>query len=425
MDFLQLPTIKEFSSLKLKLKLACLYFLVMIPLFILGAEHIALIDEHAAHEEAELSMVMPTEKVVLLEHMQALKEERMQTQALVAIVFLSFSFVMSIMLKSSKEHSEKLQHSLSSFTHNNFDQRLKAQNLGDLEEVAGEINLLGLRQNRIAQKVTDAMIEVIGVTDEVSSVVNKSARGTDEQMQAVSRVAAAVEEMSNSMTNAADNAEQTNRISEESASLASEGESKVKQMHHEMQSINSVVEGTTTTIDSLHQRSQEISQIIVVIQGIAEQTNLLALNAAIEAARAGEQGRGFAVVADEVRVLATKTSGATSEIGDLIGKMQSEVERIVDNIASVSSSVNTGVEMSSDAERSLSDISQKVQETKNMIAEISASLSQQQQASTEISSSIHRVSDMAEVNQLSVEETKSAASYLVQVSKNLLVEIKS
>ena len=425
MKFLQLPTVREFSSLKLKAKLACLYFLVLIPICVLGVKHVSLLHEHTDHEKAEFGTLLPTKQVAVLGHIKDLEFETIQTKILIALVLLSLSFVMMIMLKSARAQSEQLQGTLSHFTHKRFGHRLAARQLGDLEEVAGEINLLGLRQDRTAQKVSDAMLEVIGAAEEMSNVVQKSAGGTNEQMQAVSRVAAAVEQMSNSMTSAVENANEANRISTESAAVAGEGEAKVKQMHQEMMSINNVVDATKDTIDSLQQRSTEITQIINVIQGIAEQTNLLALNAAIEAARAGEQGRGFAVVADEVRVLATKTSGATSEIGELITKMQSEVDRIVEDIASVSTSVDSGVGMSSEAEHSLSLINQRAQETRNMIAEISSSLSQQQQASSEISSSIHRVSDMAAINTSSVEETRSAASYLEQLSKNLLAEIRS
>jgi methyl-accepting chemotaxis protein len=394
-------------------------------MLILAGNHIQLLEQHIQLSKQYTISAHSDSTPTQLESIHKLKSEIVFTQLSIVMILLSMLFVIMVTIKSAKDQSSKLHKMLIEFNLGRFDSQLLAHKLGDLATVAGEMNLLGLHQERTRKKVSDAMAEVICASAEMGKVVQQSADGTDQQLQAVSRVAAAIEQMSNSMKHAADNAAHTNKMSEETASLAGEGEAKVKQMHHEMISINKVVDATTEAIDSLQQRSQEVSQIINVIQGIAEQTNLLALNAAIESARAGEQGRGFAVVADEVRNLATKTSGATTEIGELINKMQSEVTNIVDNISSVRSSVDSGVSMSSQAEHSLTDISQRAKETKDMIAEISSSLSQQESASSEIANSIHRISDMAQVNKNSIEETDSAASYLEQMSKNLLNDIRS
>ncbi len=425
MDFLRLPTIGAFSSLPLKIKLACLYLLILIPLSQLGLEHITLLHQQIEHEKTELAAVTPEENSIISESIQELESKAIQTMILIGIMFSSLSFVMVIMLKSNKEQSSKLHDTLDHFCAGRFEHRLEAHNLGDLEDVAGAINLLGLRQKRTGQKVSDTMMEVLFAAVEMNKVVNKSARGTEEQIQAVSRIAAAIEEMTTSVNSAAENADETHRMSEESASQADEGESRVKQMHQEMLSINATVEATSSAIDSLRQRATDVNQIIDVIHGIAEQTNLLALNAAIEAARAGEQGRGFAVVADEVRSLASKTSSSTTEIGDLIAKMQAEVGRIVENIGSVRDSVEIGVNMSAQAEESLTSINHSTQTTKSQMTEISTSLGRQKKASSEISTSMHSVNEMAEVIKLTVEETKSAASYLERLAKDLTSELRS
>jgi len=425
MNFLNLPTVKQFSSLSLKVKLICLYLMVLIPLCLLGYKHVSLAQQHLQLQSAQTTTINTQHNSHTPVEQHAFESEVIQTTGLILIIFSSLSFVMIIIMMSANQQSSKLHKSLVDFNHGHFQCRLEAHNLTDLEKIAGEINLLGMRQNRIHQKVSNAMDEVIYASQEMNKVVLKSADGTMEQIQAVARVASAIEEMSNSITNAANHADDSNTMAKESADLASEGETKVHEMHQEMTSIHQMVDGSTSTIESLLQRSHEIGQIIGVIQGISEQTNLLALNAAIEAARAGDHGRGFSIVADEVRSLAIKTSNATVDIRDLIDKMATEVNQIVENNGSVRSSVNTGMEMSSQAKSALSIISQHALATKGKTTEISIALNQQTLASNEISNSIHRITEMAEINSLSINETKSAASYLEKLSKHLTGELKS
>ena len=170
---------------------------------------------------------------------------------------------------------------------------------------------------------------------------------------------------------------------------------------------------------SLGQRSDQIGQIINVIKDIAEQTNLLALNAAIEAARAGEQGRGFAVVADEVRKLAERTALATSEISKMISAIQSETGNAVATMEKGSSEVSDGVALANQAGKSLQNINNSVKRVVDMIEQISESTRSQSETTNEITQRVEHIAEMAQENTVSVNETTHASHDLQKLSGHL------
>ena len=412
MRFLQLPIVRDFSAMSLKCKLIGLYGLALIPFLALAYEHVSLLELLITQEVSATS-----QKSVMF------GEQIRSTIIMLSVMVLSLTFAMWQMLKSKEFEDKQLDEAIDEFTKNNFNYRLDPTRLGGISTMATQFNVLGLRQKRTIVKVANAMDEVISAANEMSKIVRTGSAGTAAQMESVTSVAAAVQEMANSMTSAADNSAEASIKSDESTQLAINGEQKVMNMHDEMNNIHNIVSETTLTISSLSARSLEVNNIIDVIKGIADQTNLLALNAAIEAARAGEQGRGFAVVADEVRSLATKTGEATANISQLIEKMQLEVNRIVKNVEDVDISVNKGVDMSAEAADSLRQISIHSQETRSMIAEINTALCEQKQASAEISDNIDKINHKAQENTKVIEETESTSMYLNQLANTLSNEI--
>jgi methyl-accepting chemotaxis protein len=172
-------------------------------------------------------------------------------------------------------------------------------------------------------------------------------------------------------------------------------------------------------IRSLESRTNEISSIANVIKEIAAQTNLLALNAAIEAARAGEQGRGFAVVADEVRKLAERTSAATEEIGGMIGAIQSDTASAVGAMDQALPQVERGVELAQEAAQSLRDIRDGAGTTLNRIRDVALATREQSAASNAIAQQVESIAQMVEETSASMQQTAESAHNLEQVAQEL------
>jgi methyl-accepting chemotaxis protein len=289
-----------------------------------------------------------------------------------------------------------------------------------------EIGSLGAGINAMASQIGNLIAEV---SKSVNEVTESAARllinaqnvehGSEQQSEAASATAAAVEELAVSITQVMDNARDTESLSTRTSNYSKEGERVVSNASNEIRKIADMVVQSSGTITALGQKSNEISNIVNVIKAIAEQTNLLALNAAIEAARAGEQGRGFAVVADEVRKLAERTSQATAEIGGMIAAIQHDMGVAVTSMQSGSEQVGQGVQLAGQAATALSSINDAAGETLRKISDIVSAMREQSAASHEIAQNIERIAGMADKNSSSVKDTTATANQLEELASNL------
>ncbi len=225
------------------------------------------------------------------------------------------------------------------------------------------------------------------------SQINMAAQRSSE---ATSATAAAIEEMAVSVAQISDNAKESERNSERASELAGSGGQLVEQAASELQQVASQVDNASQRIAGLVERSREIDGIANVIKEIADQTNLLALNAAIEAARAGEQGRGFAVVADEVRKLAERSSKATDQIAGVIRAIQADTEAVVGSMHAVTPQVARGVEVAGEAGRALQEINEGAGKTLVNIQEVALSTEEQRLASNNVAVNVEQISLMVE-----------------------------
>ncbi|MDB5904724.1 MAG: histidine kinase, region: chemotaxis sensory transducer [Betaproteobacteria bacterium] len=293
-----------------------------------------------------------------------------------------------------------------------------------------EVSEMGRAFNALMESLQHTLNQVSADALEVSSAATQMATAST-QMTETSRVqsesaastAAAVEEVTVSINQVADNTRETRTVSEQAAELSMQGEKSARAAAEQMTGTAQSVGHSMQLIEKLSQRSNEISGIVKVIRDIAEQTNLLALNAAIEAARAGEQGRGFAVVADEVRKLAERTSSSTSEISGMIDAIQSEVGRAVENLKTNNEQVAQGKSLAEEVAATLKRINEGARVTMERINDISSAAAEQGTASNDIARNVEKIAQMTEETSAAISQASTTAQQLEALASKLHSEV--
>jgi methyl-accepting chemotaxis protein len=280
--------------------------------------------------------------------------------------------------------------------------------------------------NQFMEKLHNSIENVVNSIDpltrlstDLRDMTTKTAEITDEQSLATDEVTRSVDEMFSSVQNVAKNASSAAEAAKEADDEAKAGRSVVTQSVESINDLASEVERAATVIRKLEADTENVGTILDVIKGIAEQTNLLALNAAIEAARAGEQGRGFAVVADEVRTLASRTQDSTQEIQRVIEELQSAARSAAEVMSHSQEQANTSVDQAAKTDSSLATITEKVGSITTMNTEIAAATGEQEKVSNSIKTNVDGIRSNANKAVKNVQEVEQASESLAQISNNL------
>ena len=299
-------------------------------------------------------------------------------------------------------------------THNLTSER--RDELGQLQRAMQGMTV-GLRQ--LIGGISEGVTQIASAAEQLSAVTEQTSAGVSRQKVETDQVATAMHEMTATVQEVARNAEEASEASLAADQQAREGDQVVGEAIAQIERLSREVSNSTEAMGQLQRESDKIGSVLDVIKSVAQQTNLLALNAAIEAARAGEAGRGFAVVADEVRSLAQRTQKSTEEIEELIAGLQTGTEKVASSLGSSRGLTDSSVELTRRAGGSLENITRTVSAIQAMNQQIAAAAEQQSAVAEEINRSVLNVRDVSEQASAASEETAASSAELARLGVHL------
>jgi methyl-accepting chemotaxis protein len=297
----------------------------------------------------------------------------------------------------------------------------RADDSGDdeLAHAARTFNAVGEKFQQTVIEVGNAVNQLASAAEETSIITNQTTQGIQRQRQETDQVATSITAMNTSVHEVAESTANAANAAQSAEASSKAGSRVVERTRNTIQSLANEVVQASQVIGQLKQDSEQIGSILDVIRGVAEQTNLLALNAAIEAARAGEQGRGFAVVADEVRTLASRTQESTEEIQLMIERLQSGAQQAVQVMEAGRTRAEAGVTQVKDTEQALGQITESVDRINLLNAQIATATQQQSTVAEEINQNVSNISEVADQTASSAEQIAAAGQELAQLAERL------
>ncbi|MEJ6473574.1 methyl-accepting chemotaxis protein [Pseudoalteromonas piscicida] len=342
------------------------------------------------------------------------------------VIVVVMVFIGILIFKSINEPLNRLRMRIGNIARDaDLTQRVIVEGNDELSEIGNDFNSMVSSLHELVINLVTIVNSLSKTSNELNGISQSIAGTSQEQEQQTVMIATAATEMSSAIQEVAHNAMNTANKAEMSGKLAKQGMEVIALNIEAIERLASEVGDNAQLIKALNDQSNEINQVVLMIQGVAEQTNLLALNAAIEAARAGESGRGFAVVADEVRQLAHNTQKATESIRDMIGKLQGMAQNAVSSMENAQTSAASGVERANESAQIMTDIDQAVDEIVGMNIQVSTATEEQTTVVAEISENINdfssSISEITQNAQSNADVSNDLEELAQQLNRQVLV----
>ncbi len=302
---------------------------------------------------------------------------------------------------------------------NDLSQEFTVSGKDEAAELLRSLSSMQLNLRQAIQDIAQSSDQLASSSEELSAVTNETNESQQKQSEELEQAASAVTELTASIEEVADNVVASSKISEEVDGLTREGLTLVQRTVSAIDSLVTDIRENAESTDTLAKRVSDVGSVLDVIRTIAEQTNLLALNAAIEAARAGEHGRGFAVVADEVRGLAQRTAESTREIEDIIAAVESGTESAVKSMRESSESAQTTLQAGRDAGEALDKIAERISDLNERNASSASAAEQQTNVAREVDNNLVTIRDLASQTAAGAEQTSASSQELARLAETL------
>jgi len=368
----------------------------------------------------EFSGKMNDEMGVLVRESVAGSNNVLFYDMLLAVFALGFTYLMAFtIVRSITNPLRRLVATVNTFASGDLTAEVEVTTSDELGQLMSALKSTMAKLRGIMGEVTSSALQVAASSQQLQSTAVQIATGAEEVASQTGTVATAGEEMFATSSDIANNCQAAAESAGRARESAQAGAEVVQETISGMQAISLQVKTAAQTVEELGTRSDQIGNIVETIEDIADQTNLLALNAAIEAARAGEQGRGFAVVADEVRALAERTTKATREIGEMIKAIQQETKGAVTAMAQGVAQVEQGTLASSRSGEALFTMLEQIGDVTQQIHQIATAAEEQSATTSEISTNISQITDVVAATAQGAAETAAASSTLAQEAQHL------
>lgn len=327
--------------------------------------------------------------------------------------------------RSFKRRVVNLLQGLEALAHGDLRRRfdVPAHSSNELSHIMQQANVMADRFQHLIRDVQNSATQLASAAEEMSSVTEEATQGLNRQQSETAQVASAMTEVSATVDEMAANAAQAAQAAEQAGADAQKGHGVVQQALDAINVLAAEVERVAGVIHKVESDSANIAQVVDIIKGIAEQTNLLALNAAIEAARAGEQGRGFAVVADEVRTLASRTQQSTNEIQSMIDQLQTGTSQAGQVMQRSQTLAQNSVEKAAEAGSSFDSVNHAVATINDMNATIARAATQHCKVADDINTNIHSITRVADESSQRARQTAQASEELAKLATQLRAEL--